>query len=193
MKTGTDNKISSDNKDGSDSKGETANISTCQNETASAPAVTPANVENTVTRVATTSAAKPPRTSNFFDNTEKNSFFKSGSSLNSSKEQEDEQKRLLEEKRNGLRQAYYLQELRNAFEKEADCEVNKVVSPFDRQRSGITSTDVMKLATESAMRVKCVTLNVDDGTNPSDLITLLGGSSVRNTKTNAIPTSASCC
>ena len=128
----------------------------------------PANVENTVTRVATTSAAEPPRTSNFFDNTEKNSFFKSGSSLNSSKEQEDEQKRLLEEKRNGL-----LQDLRNAFEKEADCEVNNVVLPSDRQGSGITSNDVMRLAAGPDMQVKCVTLYVDAGMNPSDLIALL--------------------
>ena len=96
----------------------------------------PANVENTVTRVATTSAAEPPRTSNFFDNTGKNSFFKSGSSLNSSKEQEDEQKRLLEEKRNGLRRAC-LRKLINTFKKEADCNVDGVVSYSERQEVGI--------------------------------------------------------
>ena len=170
MKTGTDNKISSDNKDGSDSKGKTGNTANNSNgETKPVAAASmPANVENTVTRVATTSAAEPPRTSNFFDNTGKNSFFKSGSSLNSSKEQEDEQKRLLEEKRNGL-----LQDLRNTFEKEADCKVNEVVPFSGRWEAGITSTDVMKLATKSAMRVKCVTLDVDENEATSDLIAFL--------------------
>ena len=46
--------------------------------------------------------------------------------------------------------------------------------PFSgRWEAGITSTDVMKLATESAMRVKCVTLDVDENEATSDLIAFL--------------------
>ena len=84
----------------------------------------------------------------------------------------ENERRMQEEKRNGLRR-HFLQELRNAFEKEADCEVNNVVLPSDRRRAGITSNDVMRLAAEYDMRVKRVTLNVDAGTKPSDLIALL--------------------
>lgn len=126
--------------------------------------VMPANVEDTVTTGAAEIRAGTPRASNFFDNTEKKSLFKSGRSL--SKEREDEQKRLLKEKRNGL-----LQDLRNAFKKEADCEVDNVVSSSDRQGSGITSNDVMRLAAEPTMRAKCVMLDAD-GSRPA-LITLL--------------------
>ena len=92
----------------------------------------PANVDNTVT---TDGAAETPRTSNPFDNTEKRSPL-SGRFLNSSKEQEDEQKRLLEEKRNGLRRAC-LRKLINTFKKEADCNVDGVVSYSERQEVGI--------------------------------------------------------
>ncbi len=143
----------SDNNNSSESKGETAKFSNNSGETGSETgnvATTPTSVENTVSTVAKTTEPKPEL----------------------SAEAEAKQRRLREEKRNGLRQ-YYLQVLRNAFEKETDCEVDEVVAPSNRRRAGITSTDVMKFATEPAMRVKKVMLYVDNDATTSDLITLL--------------------
>lgn len=65
----------------------------------------------------------------------------------------------------------YLQKLINAFEKEADCNVDDVVSPSNRISAGITSNDVMRIAAEPTMRAKRVVLDADG--SPSDLIALL--------------------
>ena len=67
----------------------------------------------------------------------------------------------------------YLNALRNAFEKEADVDVDAVVSPSDRERAGIASMYVMELAAEADKRVKRVTLYMDGKGTIRDLIGFL--------------------
>jgi len=176
-KTETGNVLSSDNKNTSETKGETGNSSTGNGETGpetttSTPTVTPmmTNVDDTVSTVAATKTEEPRLFSRPAGELEKeNARRKERETL---KAKEEAERRMREQKRNALRQQY-LQDLKNAFEKEADCDVDNVVAPSDRRRSGITSNDVMRLAAFPSMRAKEVTLDVDNDMNPSDLIALL--------------------
>lgn len=171
-------------KDSSDNKTETANTSNNSGETRpeiTSTSVTPMlanNVEDTVSTVAATKTEEQELFNRSAQELEKeNARRKELEALKAKKEaerkaEEAKQRRLQEENRNGLQQRF-LQVLRNAFEKEADCEVDEVVASSDRKRSGITSHEVMRLAAEPTMRAKCVTLSVDDDAKSSDLITLL--------------------
>ena len=169
-------------KDSSDNKTETANTSNNSGETG--PGKTPGNVapmtnvDDTVSTVAATKTEKQELFNRSAQELKKeNARRKELEALKAKKEaerkaEEAKQRRLQEEKRNGLRQRF-LQVLRDAFEKEADCEVDEVVASSDRKRAGITSHEVMRLAAEPTMRAKCVTLSVDDDAKSSDLILLL--------------------
>ena len=123
------------------------------------------NVEDTISTVAASRKEERPE----WESEKENARRKELEALKAKKEKE---RRMREEKRNGLRQ-HFLQVLKNAFEKEADCDVDDVVSPSDRQRGGITSNDVMRLAAFPSMRIKCVTLYIDTYVTSSDLILLL--------------------
>ena len=163
----TGKEISSDNNASGD-KTETANTSNSGGDTVQETRnVAPANVENTIVTGASVgpSSLGTPSPENW-------NVFKRNSNETLEQKKQEEARRLWKEKRDGLRQEY-LQKLRNAFEKEADCDADDVVSSFTRQEVGITSNDVMGLAAESTMRVKEITLDVDEKETPSGLINFL--------------------
>ena len=187
LKTETKDVLSSDNKSASDGNGETANSPSDGGETLSVKAttVTPTTtVEDTVSTVAA-SKTEEVRSSSRTGELEKENARRKELEFLKAKE-EEEQKRLLREKRNGLKQ-HSLQVLRNAFEKETDCDVDNVVPTSNRIDAGITSSDVMRLAAQPDKKVKCVTLYADRGTTSADLIALLRSLGLENRKGNLNP------
>lgn len=176
-KTETGKGTLSDDNNASERKGETGNSSNNSGETGPETGETPVNVTTTtnVEDTVSTVVATTLKTSNpSFEtlSSEKKTVFGSRRSSSSDKAAEAEQKRLLREKRNGLKQ-HFLQVLRNAFEKEADVDVDDVVPLSNRIDAGITSSEVMRLAAEPVMRAKRVTLYADESTNRTALIALL--------------------
>ena len=85
------------------------------------------------------------------------------------REAEEKQRQLREEKRKALR-LQYLQDLENALEKEAGCDVDAVVSPSERKRAGITSSEVMLLKRNAYLRVLKNAFKKEDDCDVDDVV-----------------------
>ena len=157
----------SEDKAGVETPGKTEEVSDNKKRTPTAEPMTkapetgaPVNVEDTVST---------EKREKVFENSDRNDARRMRGSQGSFDYEAAARKKREEEKR--LRREECLADLKNAFEKECDCDVDDVAPTSNRMVGGITSNDVMQIAAQPDMKAKCVTLYADG--SPSDLITLL--------------------
>ena len=167
--------ISSDNKNASDNKSE-RNVSNDEGETPSVTtpvAVPTTSVDDTLSNAAATKPVQAETSGEDEDLKRKREELRAYRLEREAQEAKWFAEDLAREKERKRLRDECVNDLWNAFEKEADCCVDDVAPTSNRVVGGMTSADVMRLAAAPKARVKRVTLYADKSETTGNLVALL--------------------